>query len=200
MAGEHPRNHHQPRVRVEPAGAGLRGAGCDVRSAGRRRGRRCRGDEPRTAWLSAVYWHAVRPESACPLWGFLVQSGHLCGDDRAEVGLLADPARRVLGALSRAGRDSAGRRRVRDADHAGVHRWRAGRRRRRRPAGDHRREARRAEAGVQGGRCHPRGQLVADLRRRGGAAGDDGRKRGCDGPDADRRGTARAPSPGPTRC
>src|SRR6476646_2617587 len=100
VAGEHPRNHHQPRVRVEPAGAGLRGAGCDVRSAGRRRGRRCRGDEPRTAWLSAVYWHAVRPESACPLWGFLVQSGHLCGVDRTEVGLVADPSRRVFGALS----------------------------------------------------------------------------------------------------
>ena len=100
LARAHPGHHHQPRVRVEPAGAGLRGAGRDVRPAGRRRGGRCRGDEPGAAWFSAGHRHAVRPESACPLRGFLVQPGHLCRDDRAEVGLLADPARRVLGALA----------------------------------------------------------------------------------------------------
>ena len=47
-----------------------------------------------------------------------------------------------------------------------------GGRRRRRPPGQHRREAGRAQAGVRRGRRHPRRQLVTDLRRRGGAAGD----------------------------
>ena len=52
--------------------------------------------------------------------------------------------------------------------------------------GTTRREARRAQAGVHRRRRHPRGQLVADLRRRGGAAGDDRRERGGAGPDPDR--------------
>ena len=52
--------------------------------------------------------------------------------------------------------------------------------------GTTRREARRAQAGVQGRRCHPRGQLLADLGRCRGAAGDDGRERGCDGAHAAR--------------
>ena len=180
LARDHPRDHGQPRVRVEPAGAGLRGAGGDVRPAGRRRGRRCRGDEPGTAGFGAVHRHAVRPESPCPLWRFLVQPGHLRGDDRAEVGLLADPARRVLGAVARAGGRGAGRRRVRDQIMPVFTDGEPVVRRRGHPAGHHRREARRAQAGVQGGRRHPRGQLVADLRRRGGAAGDDGRERGRD--------------------
>ena len=44
--------------------------------------------------------HAVWPESACPLWRFLVQPGHLGGDDLPEVGIRPNPARRVLGALT----------------------------------------------------------------------------------------------------
>ena len=68
LAGDHPRHHHQPGLRVEPAGAGLRRAGGDVGPAGRRRGGRCRGDEPGSARLGAGHRHAVRPESACPLW------------------------------------------------------------------------------------------------------------------------------------
>ena len=91
LARDHPGHHGQPGVRVEPAGAGLRRAGRDVRPAGRRRRRRCRGDEPGSAGLRARHRHAVRPESACPLRRFLVQPGHLGGDDRAEVGLLARP-------------------------------------------------------------------------------------------------------------
>ena len=200
LARDHSGHHGQPRLRVEPAGAGFRRAGRDVRPAGRRRGGRCRGDEPGSARLGAGHRHAVRPESACALWRFLVQPGHLRGDDRAEVGLLAGPARRVLGALARARGCRAGRRRLRNADHAGVHRRRAGRRRRGHPPGHHRREARRTEAGVQGRRRHPRGQLVADLRRRGGAAGDDGRERCCAWARRRSRDTAQAPSPGPIRC
>ena len=51
-------------------------------------------------------------------------------------------------------------------------------RRRGDPPGHHRREAGRAQAGVHRGRRDPRGQLVADLRRRGRAAGDDPGERG----------------------
>ena len=106
--------------------------------------------------------------------GFLVQPGHLRGDDRQEVGLLPHPARRVLGAVARARGGRAGRGAVQRPD-----------RRRCSPTGSAvgadegirrgttRREARRTQAGVHRRRGDPRGQLVADLRRRRGAAGDD---------------------------
>ena len=109
VARDDPGDDDQPGVRLEPAGAGLRGAGGDVGTAGCRRRGRCRGDEPGAARRRAGHRHAVRPESACALWGFLVQPGTVCGDDRAEVGILAHPARRVFGAVSRAGRRRPGR-------------------------------------------------------------------------------------------
>ena len=68
LARDHPWHHGQPGLRVEPAGAGLRRAGRDVRPAGRRRGGRCRGDEPGAAGFGAGHRHAVRAESPCPLW------------------------------------------------------------------------------------------------------------------------------------
>ena len=45
----HSGHHGQPGLRLQPAGARLRRAGGDVRPAGRRGGRRRRGDEPRSA-------------------------------------------------------------------------------------------------------------------------------------------------------
>ena len=144
--------------------------------------------------------HAVRPESACALRRFLVQPGHLRRDDRAEVGVLPHPARRVLGVARTSGRPprrTAARSKPRSSRSSPT----ATRRRRRGGAARHqRREARRAQAGVQGRRRHPRGQLVADLRRRRRAAGDDGRERGRAGARPRSRGTAPAPSPAPTRC
>ena len=131
---------------------------------------------------------------------FCVQPGHLGRTDFAEVGLHAHPARRVLGALARAGGRGTGQRCVRDADDAGVHRRRAGGRRRGRTAGEHRREACRTEACIQGRRRHPRRQLVADLRRRGGSARDDRRARHRAGPDADCAVPRRARSPERIRC
>ncbi len=65
----------QPRVRVEPAGARLRCAGGDVRSAGRRRRRWCRGDEPCAAGFGAGVGSAVRTEGAGPVRRVLVQPG-----------------------------------------------------------------------------------------------------------------------------
>ena len=61
---KHPGDDGQPSLRVEPAGAGLRRAGGDVGAAGRRRGRRGRGDEPGAARFGQGDRHAVRPESA----------------------------------------------------------------------------------------------------------------------------------------
>ena len=200
LAGDHSGHDGQPGLRVEPAGAGLRGAGGDVGPAGRRRRGRCRGDEPGSARRSPRHRHAVRAESACALRRFLVQPGHLRRDDRAEVGVLPHPPRRVLGAVARAGGRRAGQRGVRNPDDPGIHRRRTGRRRRGRAARHQRREARRAEAGVQGRRRHPRGQLVADLRRCGRAAGDGGGERGRAGADPDCDGTAQVPSPEPIRC
>ena len=57
----------QPGLRLQPAGAGLRRAGGDVRPAGRRGRRRSRGDEPGAAGLGAGQRAAVRAESACAL-------------------------------------------------------------------------------------------------------------------------------------
>ena len=67
LAREHPGHDDQPRLRFQPAGARLRGAGGDVRPAGRRRGRRCRGDEPGAAGFGQGNRDALRPQSACPL-------------------------------------------------------------------------------------------------------------------------------------
>ena len=49
LAREHPGDHRQPGVRIQPAGPRLRRAGGDVGPARCRRGRRCRGHEPRAA-------------------------------------------------------------------------------------------------------------------------------------------------------
>ena len=59
LARTHPGHDDQPGLRFEPAGARLRGAGGDVRSAGRRRRRRRRGDEPGAAGLG-------QGQRACP--------------------------------------------------------------------------------------------------------------------------------------
>ncbi len=200
LAGIHSGHDGQPGVRVEPAGAGLRRAGGDVRPAGRGGRRRCRGDEPGSARLGTGHRHALRPESACAVRRLLVQPGHLGGDDRREVGLVAHPARRVLGALARTRGGGSGPRRVRRPDRRGAHRWRRRHRRRGHPAGDHRREARRAQARLHRGRRDPRRQLLADLRRRGGPAGH--HCRNMLRPRAGRRSpaTSRARSPVRTRC
>ncbi len=75
-----------------------------------------------------------------------------------------------------------------------------GHRRRGHPAGDHRREARRAQTRLRRGRGDPRRQLLADLRRRGGPAGHHSGT--CCGPRAGRRSpaTSRARSPARIRC
>ena len=70
-------------------------------------------------------------------------------------GLVADPSRRVLGALARTRCGGSGPRRLRRPDRRGAHRRRRGHRRRGDPAGDHRREARRAQARLHRGRGDP---------------------------------------------
>ena len=62
-----PGHHGQPGLRLQPAGPRLRGAGGDVGPAGRRRGRRRRGDEPRPTRFGPGDRDALRPESPCPL-------------------------------------------------------------------------------------------------------------------------------------
>ena len=65
QAGPRASGHHdQPGLRVQPAGARLRGASGDVRSAGRRGGRRGRGDEPGAAGFCEGKWAALRSQSA----------------------------------------------------------------------------------------------------------------------------------------
>ena len=86
------------------------------RSAGRGRRRRCRGDEPGSARLGAGHRHAVRPESACPLRRFLVQPGHLGGDDRREVGICPGPGSTSTPRVARAGGGGSGPRRLRRPD------------------------------------------------------------------------------------
>ena len=179
LARTHPRHHGQPGVRVEPAGARLRRAGRDVRPAGRRGGRRCRGDEPGAARLRARHRDARTGRKSLPAMTISRSTRASRAEMIAEKwGLLAHPARRVLRAVPRAGRGRAGRRRVRPTRSCRCSPTATSvDRRRGRPARHHGREARRAQAGVHGRRRHPRRQLVADLRRRGGAAGDDGRER-----------------------
>ena len=173
LAGDHPGDHRQPGVRLQPAGPRLRGARGDVGPARRRRGRRCRGDEPRAARFGQGDRNALRAQSACPLRRLLLQPGPVGGDDRHEVGLLPHPARRILRVSL-----TSGPPRHRTAAPSPTRLSRCSSttativRRRGRAPRDQRRETGRAEAGVRRGRGDPRGQFLANLRRRGRAAGD----------------------------
>ena len=178
LARTHPGHHGEPGLRVQPAGARLRRAGRDVRAAGRRGGGRRRGDEPgaararrgppecRTGQRHSPATTASRSTRASPR-----SSSRRSG---------TSPAPRVDEYSAQSHERAAA---AQDAgafndqimpvfvdggvvtDDEGIRR------------GHHRREARRTEARVHRGWSDPRGQLLPDLRRRGGAAGDDGRER-----------------------
>src|ERR1700744_2811894 len=89
------------------------------------------------------------------------------------MGILPHQARRVLHAVPRARRGRAGQRRVHRPDRPGLCRQHRRHRRRGHPAGNQRRKIGRAQARVRRGGRDPCWQLVPNIRRRSGVAGDD---------------------------
>ena len=144
VAGDDPRRHPRPRLRVEPAGGALRRRQRHRRPLRHRRGRRRGVDEQGSAGRRAGDGRAVRPPGAGALPAGQLQPGPRRRGHRPPLGPVPRPAGRVRARVPPQGGGRDRRRRLR------------------RPARPRQRPGRRAH----GRRGRPAGHLAGEARRR----------------------------------
>ena len=170
VAGDDPRCHPRPRLRVEPAGGALRRRQRHRRPLRHRRGGRGGIDEQGPAGRRPGDGRAVRPPGARTLPARQLQPGPRRRGHRPPLGPVPHPARRVRARVPPQGGRRDRRRRLRRPARPRQRPGRRAQRRRGHPAGNLAGEARGAQARLPRRRRHPRGQQLADLRRVRGAA------------------------------